>query len=245
MDEQIFQRFARREAEHWWCIGRRAILRDTVAAEIPKPDGRPLRILDAGCGTGGNLPVLAEFGDVDGFEFNDGAAALASERLGKPVPFGALPDGIPDYPDPFDLIVLLDVLEHIEDDRATLRNLAAKLAPDGRLLVTVPAFQFLWSRHDELHHHFRRYTKATLSAVAQDAGLTVEKKFYFNSTLFPAAVAQRMAMRLKQSDAPDADVPRPVINETFKRIFLAERHIVRHVPMPVGLSLGAVLTLKD
>ena len=131
------------------------------------------RILEAGCGTGGNLAMLARFGRVSAFEPDGDARHAARAKSTADIRDGRLPDQVPFQPETFDLVAMLDVLEHIDDDVAGLRALCATLQRGGQVLVTVPAFPFLWSRHDELHHHKRRYRKRGLVAAAEAAGLEV------------------------------------------------------------------------
>ena len=123
----------------------------------------------------------------------------------------------------------------------SLAALAARLSDKGVILVTVPAFPFLWSRHDERHHHFRRYTRKTLAEVAAKAGLKVRYSSYFNFFLFPAAVATRALKRLTGSETPDDSMPSGWVNGVLTRVFGAERHLVGRLRLPFGLSLAAVL----
>ncbi len=239
MDRAVYVRMDEIEATHWWFAGRREILRTVIDRLIPLP-ARP-RILEAGCGTGGNLAMLMSFGRLDAFEYDEDARRIAEAKAAISVPFGALPDALPHPGRSYDLIGLFDVLEHIERDADALAALAARLDAGGRILVTVPAFPWLWSKHDARHHHFRRYTRASLGRAAAAAGLVVERSFYFNTLLFPVAVAMRWVKALTRSDAPDDSLPAPRVNQALFHAFRAERHLVGRLAMPVGLSLCAVL----
>lgn len=243
MDRDVYARMDQLEANHWWFVGRREIIRAAITKLIPLPQ-KP-SILEAGCGTGGNLAMLSSLGDLDAFEFDDIARKRAEEKSNRSLPFGALPDRIPGDDSAYDLIGLFDVLEHVEADEASLAALGARLTPEGRLILTVPAYGWLWSKHDERHHHFRRYTKASLTEAAQAAGLKVERSFYFNSFLFPVVVAIRALKALFRRDTPDDDLPGPIINRLLSRVFRTERHLVGTIPMPFGLSLCAVLRRAD
>ena len=240
MDRAVYDRMEAAEAEHWWFVGRRAVLDALVRRHCALPAGA--RVLEAGCGTGGNLAMLSEYGRLDAFEYDADARAVASQKGGIAVQPGALPDDISAPDGAYDLIALFDVLEHIEQDVASLTALGSKLAPQGRLLISVPAMPWLWSHHDVAHHHFRRYTRRSLRQAIEDAELEVASIGYFNTFLFPAAVGQRMVQKITGSQAPADQIPAPWLNRTLAAIFQAERHVIGRLPMPFGLSLYAVAT---
>ena len=238
MDRRVYDRMAEHDSTHWWYRARRDILADFITREGHLP--RDAKILEIGCGTGHNLPMLASFGAVDAIEIDPAARAIASQRLGKPVGATPLP-ALADVPRAhYDLIAVLDVVEHIEDDVAALRAMRERLAPGGRILITVPAHQWMWSAHDVVNHHHRRYSKTTLAQAIAAAGLRPRKLGYFNSLLFPVAVAARFAGKLMGKDDSDDSPPPALVNALFQRIFAAERHMVGRLPMPPGLSLIAL-----
>lgn len=239
MERSVYDRMNDLESRHWWFTARRAIIASLIDKQLRgKSD---VDILEAGCGSGGNLAMLCTFGNVDAFEFDEGARRAAIEKSGIRVVHGALPNGLPKTDKTYDLIGLFDVLEHIEEDTASLVSLAQRLNETGQILVTVPAFPFMWSGHDERHHHFRRYTHASLADVAKRAGLNVTRSSYFNTFLFPVAVVARGIKKLTGNQAPDDQLPANWINATLTRVFGFERHLLPHVRMPFGLSLVAVL----
>lgn len=242
MERVIYDRMAEHDAVHWWYRARREVLASLIARKVTLPGDA--RILEIGCGTGHNLAMLGRFGHVDAIEIDDAARDVAARRLGREVGTAALPalQGVPEAG--YDLIALLDVLEHVVDDRAALRAIAARLRPGGTILLTVPQFMFLWSGHDVANHHHRRYSKATLRATIADAGLRTNLLQSFNSLLFPLAAAARLSARATGRQGSD-DVPPPApLNALFQAIFSAERFLVGRVPMPPGVSLVALLSSR-
>jgi SAM-dependent methyltransferase len=242
MERAVFDRMAEHDQVHWWYVARRKILADLIAREADLPEGA--RILEIGCGTGHNFEMLKGFGRLDALEVDGEARALASKRLGHAVGDAPLPElsGVPDRT--YHLIALLDVLEHVDGDEAALRSIAGKLAPDGRILVTVPAYQWMWSAHDLAHHHKRRYSKRGLRRVAEAAGLRVRDIGYFNSLLFPLAAMVRIAGKIAGKSSSDDTLPPRPLNALFERIFGLERHIVGRVQLPAGVSLFALLSTR-
>lgn len=240
MDRVIYDRMAAHDSTHWWYRARRDILADYVSRSAALP--KDARILEIGCGTGHNLPMLAGFGDVDAIEIDAAARDIASARLGKPVGEAPLPDlpGVPEAS--YDMIAVLDVVEHIEDDVAALAGMARRLKPGGKILVTVPAHQWMWSAHDVVNHHHRRYSKASLAKAIADAGLTHNGLRYFNSLLFPAALAARAVGKLTGKDDSDDSPPAKPLNRAFETIFRLERHLVGRMPLPPGLSIITLLS---
>jgi len=239
MDQKIYRQMRELEDRHWWFAGRRQIV-DKMLASLDLPERA--RILDAGCGTGGNLQLLSRYGEVTGVELDDGAAALARERGPWNIFKGSLPNAMPFSGERFDLIVLLDVLEHIKDDGASLRTLSDLLAPGGYLVLTVPAFPFLWSRHDVVHHHQRRYRAAGLRDLIGNAGLQLSYMSYFNTWLFPLIAAMRLTHKIFPSNEGGRDVsmPGPAVNSLLQALFSSERRWIGKLKMPFGVSLLAV-----
>ena len=243
MEAAVFQRMAELDSSHWWFVGRRRILEQLIRRVVRPVPGA--RILEIGCGTGHNLEMLGRFGAVEATELNDSARALASERLGRPVARAALPDLSMVADERFDLIALLDVLEHVGDDRAALLSIRSKLKPGGKLLVTVPGNPWMWSAHDVSHHHHRRYRRRELESVAREAGLEVDFLSPFNSLLFPAIAGARLAGRLLARESADDAMPPAPINGLLRAIFGMEAGLIGRVPFPFGVSLVAVLRRPD
>jgi SAM-dependent methyltransferase len=242
VEREVFDRMAEQDQVHWWYVARRKILADLIAREAKLPEDA--RILEVGCGTGHNFAMLERFGRLDALEVDDEARALATRRLGRPVGDAPLPD-LPGVPDgAYDLVALLDVLEHVDDRADSLRSIARKLKPTGRILVTVPAYQWLWSAHDLAHHHKLRYSKKGLRRDAEAAGLKVGKIGYFNSLLFPLAAAVRLAGKAVGKSSSDDRVPARPLNALFQAIFALERHAIGRLSFPAGVSLFALLSTR-
>ncbi len=239
MERCVYERMNELESRHWWFTARRSIIASLLKPLLMgKPDPA---ILEAGCGSGGNLTMLRRFGKVDAFEYDTGARCAAEQKSGLDIRFGALPGNVPFSDKSYDLIGLFDVPEHVKDDEASLTALARRLGESGKILVTVPAFPFMWSKHDERHHHFRRYTRKSLAKAASKAGLKVSYSSYFNTFLFPLAVVARAIKKVTGSDVPDDQLPPAWANALLSRVFQFERHFLGRVRMPFGLSLAAVL----
>lgn len=238
MERVVYDRMAELDELHWWYRARRQVLQALIERVVAPPPGA--HILEVGCGTGHNLAMLGRFGKVDAIEVDAEARAFAEKRTGRPVssaPLPALPGIERGH---YDLVAALDVVEHIADDRAAVEALASCLKPGGKLLVTVPAHQWMWSAHDELNHHKRRYSKRALARLIEGSPLKLDRIGYFNSLLFPLAVGARMASKLTGRGGDDDSLPPRPLNYLFERVFGAERRLIGTVPLPPGLSLFAV-----
>src|ERR1700677_2804003 len=192
MDRDYELQTHRAEDRHWWYRGRRQVLERAID-DLRLP--ARARILDAGCGSGRNMLELARHGTVTGVELSPTSVTLARERAVGEVIEGSVLD-MPFDSASFDLAVSLDVIEHLQDDLAALRELRRVIAPGGSLLITVPAYQWLWSGHDEINHHHRRYTRRSLQHVAEQAGWKQARTTYFNSLLLPVAILLRVLERV-------------------------------------------------
>ena len=238
MDRAIYDRMAEIDGAHWWFVARRRIIATLIEQQArPKPGAR---ILEVGCGTGSNIPMLQRYGTVDAIEPDDQARALTTTRTGVAVKGGLLPDGVALEDGAYDLIVLLDVLEHIPGDRAALASLVPRLAPGGRILVTVPAAPWMWSAHDVAHHHQRRYTMASAKRVFAESGLRVRHATHFNTMLFPLIAAARGLGKLTGREGGDDSMPPPLLNGMLEGLFAAERHWIGRHSLPFGVSIGLV-----
>ena len=240
MDRDYELQTHRAEDRHWWYRGRRNVI-ERVIADLRLP--ARARILDAGCGSGRNMIELARHGTVTGVELSDTSIDIARARGTGEVIGGSVLD-MPFDGDSFDLSVCLDVIEHLEDDLNALRELRRVLAPGGSLLVTVPAYQWLWSGHDEVNHHHRRYTRRSLQRVAEQAGWEQVRTTYFNSLLLPVAILLRVLDRFSRKTTEsslDLWVPPEPLNWLLERPLALEAALIgRGGRIPAGLSLLAV-----
>ena len=238
MERAVYRHMADLDQRHWWYLGRRRVI-ETLIERLARPpaDGR---ILEVGCGTGHNLSMLRKFAEVDAVELDESVRAIAERRLGRQVISDRLPElqGVPDKA--YDLIGAFDVIEHIHDDRAALQAIARKLRPGGELVLTVPAHPWMWSAHDVVNHHKRRYSKRSLETLIRASPLRLVAIGYLNSLLFPLALAQRMASKISGKQDAQLGIPPEPLNKALTSIFAAERHLIGRLPLPPGLSLYAV-----
>jgi SAM-dependent methyltransferase len=239
VEKFIYPLMADIESQHFWFRGRRDILQNLMRQKVDGREGK--LILDAGCGTGGNLKWLSEFGHVVGLELDEYAASIALGEAPGCVVRAKFPDKIPFKKKTFDIITIFDVIEHIENDSETLFCLAEKLKSDGMMLITVPAFPHLWSGHDVAHHHKRRYLKDQLKGILTGAGLKVEYLSYFNSLLYPVIAVKRIMNRMFSiEDAIDLKVPPRRLNDVLYKTFSSEKKWIGKIQVPFGVSLIAV-----
>jgi SAM-dependent methyltransferase len=241
MDERMMKAMLEVDEHHWWYRGRRRIIRAELD-RLPLPAGAV--ILDAGCGSGRTMQELVDYGEVHGIELDPEAAQVARGRGHGEVRIGRLEE-LPWNDGAFDLIACLDVIEHTPDDRATLRELRRVCRPGGWLLVTVPAYQALWSLHDEANHHYRRYSRASLRSAAVEAGWWLRRMTSFNSLLLAPAAAVRLAQRRLGTGngyTNDLDLGPGWLNDVLERpLALEASWLARGRTLPAGLSLLAVL----
>jgi ubiquinone/menaquinone biosynthesis C-methylase UbiE len=242
MNPQEYDRMRQLEDWYWWFVARReAALQFT---EDFRPRREPLRVLDAGCGTGALLDRLEARSEIElyGLDFSGQALSYTRQRGHNRLVQGDLtrlpfPDGT------FDVVTALDVVEHVREDEQALREVNRVLRPDGVLLVSVPAFRFLWGPHDTALQHFRRYTAGEMGVLMRRTGFRVSKLTYLLCLLFPAFLAQRLLARLRpRKEKPQAQVI-PVgafLNRLLIRLQGMELALARRLNLPFGATVFCV-----
>jgi len=239
VDDALYVQHDLLEEDHWWFVGRRRIVVSVLRSLVARDD-RDRQILDVGCGTGGMLKALRTFGGVTGMDTSHFAIDRARERSGCRVEWGVLPEPTPFEPGSFDVVTALDVIEHVDDDEEAVRTIHRVLRPGGLFVCTVPAFRFLWSGHDEVNHHRRRYRRTELRRKLVGAGFRIRRLTYFNFLLFPPIALIRLVGRLSGRKGSDFEVPFRGINGMLAGIFGAERYLLGVTSLPFGVSLLAV-----
>jgi SAM-dependent methyltransferase len=240
MERNEYEVLAAVEETHWWHSGMRAI---TAAILNPLYGTRSdLRILDAGCGTGGNARFLRRYGTVFGMDLAPEAVELSTPHVRGHLARGSVLS-LPFASNSFDLVTSFDVLYHrnVPDETPALHEIRRVLGPGGRLLVRLPAYEFLRSNHDRAVHTRRRYNVSTTQAMLTAAGFIVERCTYINTLLFPAALAQRMLERsfdsLEQQQSDLALPPQPVNDMLFWPMGIEATWLSLHGSFPFGLSV--------
>ncbi|HCK04381.1 MAG TPA: class I SAM-dependent methyltransferase [Methylophilaceae bacterium] len=241
MEQKYIQYIAKIEDEHWWYRGRRAVISSLKKKLDLSPDSK---ILEIGCGTGGNLEMLSSWGTINAVELDDHARITANLRNYCKVTYGKLPADIV-IPDETKLICMLDVLEHVEDDIAALAKIKEDADSDCQILITVPAYKFLWSQHDKDAHHFRRYTKTELEKKLMEAGFNITFSSYFNSILFPVIfIIRAIKNKLQSIESGDLQMPCSILNRILLIIFSMESKVIPTFPLPFGVSIIAIAEIN-
>ena len=241
LDERYFDMMATQAQVHWWYRARRALVTQMLAGELPPA----ARVIDVGCGTGDNLPTLDSVsggGAVVGVELSPYAVRHAPRSARDGIRAGvARAERLP-FPDACaDLVTSMDVIEHL-DDGAALADYHRVVRPGGKLLLTVPAYQWLWSDHDVWAAHLRRYNRSTLVAAVERSGFHPRRITYFNSFLVPpAAVLRRTPARhLVKGEQDEVGAASPAVDRVMTGLATLERRWARHRRVPFGLSIACL-----
>lgn len=236
MEQHTYSIMYEVEGAHWWFVGRRRIISSFVEQICREMKTERPRILDVGCGTGANLEMLARFGEAEGVDVSPAALAFCRARGLERVRQGAAEE-LPYEDGTFDLVTGLDVVEHLDDDVAGLREMRRVLKTGGRALLFVPAFMFLWGVQDDISHHRRRYTLKSLRRVVREAGFEVERATYANISFFAPILLGRTLMRVTGlRPASENNINVPALNGILGRLLGAESFWLRRTNFPFGVS---------
>lgn len=231
------------QATHWWFRARESVLQALVPPDASQPG---TTVIDVGSGPGGPTPAIFPGHPIVAIDLDDSVLRAYSSAAGRLV---ADVGRLPLKPQSARVLCAFDILEHLSDDLAALRNWREVLAPGGRLVITVPAYQALWSRHDDVNGHHRRYRASLLRARLETAGFVIDRLTYFNTVLLPGIACVRWWQRLTSTNANgsadggslDFNHRMPAaIESCFQSLFSLERHWLRHWRLPAGVSVCAL-----
>lgn len=238
MQEFLYSVFYRTETAHWWYRVRRKIVRGLIK-KYSHPAQAP-KILDVGCGTGQLLKELNDFGECYGIDVSKEAVEFCKKRHLENIKIGNATQ-IPYEDEKFDIVLALDVLEHIQDDKLAVREIKRVLRTGGKFVVFVPAFQFLWGKTDEINHHFRRYRMPGLVQELEGEGLHIIRKSYFNTALFfPVAIMRFFINKFNIPIRSENEIGGKVLNAILFFIFNIESWFLRFFNFPYGVSIMIV-----
>jgi 2-polyprenyl-3-methyl-5-hydroxy-6-metoxy-1,4-benzoquinol methylase len=239
MQEELYDEIFAAEEKHWWFVARHRIVLYLLSAYLPPKSGIRYNVADLGCGCGMMLHRLGEKYDAIGIDGSRRAIDFALQR-GVTAKYGALPDDVPLARQSYDAVLMLDVLEHLKSDRASVEVAASLLKPGGIVICTAPAHMWLWTEFDEDHHHFRRYSKQQFRSLFDQASFRLELLSHLNAILFaPAALWRILATKVFERDRARY-LRLPPFNSVLGSIFAFERLLLGKLPMPLGLSFIAV-----
>jgi SAM-dependent methyltransferase len=197
MDKAYYYKYYDFERKHWWFTVREKILMNEIRKKV---SGKKLKILNIGCATGRSTEALSEFGQVVSLEYDQECCEFTRERTGLTVIHGSILE-LPFEKEVFDLVCCFDVIEHVQDDRKGTEEMLRVCKKGGTIFISVPAFMSLWSDHDEVNHHYRRYVMKELDSLFKDKNGNIVSKSYFNTFLFPAISMVRYISGLFKSGA--------------------------------------------
>ncbi|MDQ5844143.1 MAG: class I SAM-dependent methyltransferase [Acidobacteriota bacterium] len=244
MQQHTYAIMRRVEESHWWFVGRRRIIRSFLERIVhnrqTSKDGGSLNILDVGCGTGANLEMLSEFGEARGVDVSAEALSFCRARGLANVKQGEA-EALPYEDGSFDLVTGLDVVEHLDDDLAGLKEMHRVLRRGGQALLFVPAFMFLWGVQDDVSNHRRRYTLSGLKSVVRKAGFEVERATYVNLSFFAPIFLGRLFMKVTGlRPESENNITIGSLNGVLGKILGSEAAALRFLNFPFGVSIVCV-----
>ncbi|MBI9016397.1 MAG: class I SAM-dependent methyltransferase [Phycisphaerae bacterium] len=245
MEQEIYDQMYELEQHFWWFTAKRRIISHLLKKFLPKNSGK--KVCDIGCGCGMTMVELQEQGyDISGIDFSDTALGYCRQR-NMTVFKGDIIKGLELKDGCFDAALMLDVAEHLDDDTAGITEALRLVKPGGILIITVPAYSWLWTKRDALHHHKRRYNMSQFKKIIAPLDVKIVRLSYANSLLFPLALAERLFHKCLPFLQRDADIIIPPLgsNELLCEIFALEKHILSAgIPMFAGLSILTILQKK-
>jgi 2-polyprenyl-3-methyl-5-hydroxy-6-metoxy-1,4-benzoquinol methylase len=245
MDKTLYKTFFELQNNHWWFKVKKKIVINHISLFFAKKSKKNVNVLDIGCGSGLMLKALKRFGKLYGMDASNDAINFSRTLKAGVIKKGSLPKNLPFSKESFDLIIALDVIEHIEEDGKALNSINFLMKKNGILVLTVPALMSLWSQFDEVNHHKRRYRKSELTHKLKAANFQILRISYFNFFLFPMIYIYRKAtVFLKKEEVSDLKMPSKTINFILEKIFLIESYFLSVVNFPIGVSIIAVVKKK-
>lgn len=238
MENYLYQDLFLLEERHWWHRAKRQLVLEAISRFSPSSDKRKLKILDIGCGTGKNIEVFQQFADAYGVDISLEALKFCQKRGLNNIKLVDVESKLPFKDNTFDIVTMLDVLEHIEE-KTVLKEINRVLKPGGNVYVSVPAFQWLWSEWDEVLHHKRRYTKSSLAKVLRKHGFEVRFSTYVYSFLVAPVWLVRTIKSKFSNEKYESDfkLGSPMINTLLEKLATWERKILWLFPLPFGTSV--------
>ncbi len=247
MDKQYYKDYYRLEREHWWFTAREAILKNIIERKVNTT--KPLRILNIGTATGAGTVMLSQFGKVTSIEYDEDCCEFLNKELNIPTQQGSITE-LQFADNSFDLVCAFDVIEHVEDDAKAASEMLRVCAKDGFVFCTVPAFMLLWSEHDVINHHCRRYKINQFRSLFKVSNSQVVFKSYFNFFFFMPIATVRILLwpfqknKIKSKANAESDFARfntGLLNKIFHIIFLLERSLLKAIRFPFGVSISLMI----
>jgi len=241
MRQDLYQELYDLEKDYWWHVGKRSLVEKLIQKYL-RP-GKNRQLVDVGCGSGLMMEILKKYGEPHGVDLTEEALKFCRQRGLKNL-YQADVTKLPFKKDQVDLVIALDLIEHVADDVAAFREFHRVVKPGGIIVISVPAFKFLWSYWDDILGHERRYTARSLATAITKAGFKVEKVGYSNSLILLPTFLMRKLKSLKKIDPeeqPSDFIPTPrALNKLLTSYYALETSAAANIRLPAGLSVIAV-----
>lgn len=247
-----YKKLAEVEENYWWFRARRKVINETIKKYIPRNLLKSLNVLDFGCGTGGNHSLLSKFGKVIGVDISEEALMIHKNKYPDSEIYNLASIQRPSFNRSFNLVLMADILEHVDDDSGLLKFIKQYVASEGYLLITVPAYQFLWSEHDEALQHKRRYSYSQLAKQLHGAGFKINYASHFFASIFPLIVLYRFINKILNLLKPRKTLPTTsyagnslFFNTILTLLFSVESFLMKFFSLPFGASIIILAQLAD